>query len=104
MRSVCQPTLECRGHELLEQELRLHERVVARDQEALLEWLNVVGGVVYATVLSYMGDAATAEDETAALFLEVWRHPAMFHPTRGPLVLQLLRRMREDLVATRPAT
>jgi DNA-directed RNA polymerase specialized sigma24 family protein len=96
MGSLCHPTVERRGKALLEGEIRLHERVVARDQEALLEWLHLIGGVVYSTALSYTGNAGAAEEKATALFLEVWLHPAMFHPTRGPLTLQLIRRLRED--------
>lgn len=98
MGSICRPTAEGPGKQLLERELRLHERVFAGDQSALLEWLHLIGGVVYSTALSYMGDAAAAEKRTTALFLEVWMHPAMFNPMQGPLTLQLIRRLREDYV------
>jgi DNA-directed RNA polymerase specialized sigma24 family protein len=87
-----------RGKELLDTEVRLHERVVARDQGALVEWVRRIGGDVYCTALSCTGDVAAAEDMTEALFLEVWRQPALFHPARGPLTLQLVRRMSRTFV------
>jgi DNA-directed RNA polymerase specialized sigma24 family protein len=82
---------------LLDEELRLHERVVARDEAALLEWLGRTGGVVYSVALSHTGRVGLAEDLTEALFLEVWRHPEAFHPDKGPLTLQLIRRMSVDV-------
>ena len=87
------------GRHLLDVELRLHQRVVARDRSALLEWLQLVGDVVYCAALSRTGRDAEAEELTEALFLEVWRHPAMFHPADGPLGLQLIRRMSQRPVA-----
>ncbi len=87
------------GRELMDVELRLHQRVVAGDRSALLEWLQLVGDVVYCAALSRTGTAAAAEALTEALFVEVWRHPAMFHPHDGPLTLQLIRRMSRRPVA-----
>jgi len=87
------------GRQRLDEELRLHRRVVARDRDALLEWLRLVGDVVYCAALSRTGTAADAEDLTEALFLDVWRHPEMFDPAEGPLSLQLIRRMSQRPVA-----
>ena len=98
MGSLSYPALEQRrGEVLLDEELRLHERVVERDEAALLEWLRRIGGMVYSVALSNTGRVGLAEDMTEALFLDVWRHPEMFHPSRGPLVLQLIRRMSVDV-------
>ena len=95
MGSVCHSSLEqLRGRKLLEEELRLHERVSAHDRAAMLEWVGRIGGIVYSAALSHTGTAADAEEMTATLFLEVWHRPALYHPSRGPLVLQLIRRMR----------
>lgn len=87
------------GRHLMDAERRLHQRVVARDQSALLEWLRLVGDVVYCAALSRTGTAAEAEDLTEALFLDVWRQPALFDPADGPLTLQLIRRMTQRPVA-----
>lgn len=89
-------TEQHRGRELLDEELQLHKRVLARDQSALLEWLRRIGGVVYSAALSNTGRVGLAEDMTEALFLEVWRHPERFHPANGPLTLQLIRRMNVE--------
>ncbi len=83
------------GRQRLEVELRLHRRVVAREPAALLEWLQLVGDVVYCAALSRTGRAADAQDLTEALFLDVWRHPELFDPAEGPLSLQLIRRMSQ---------
>lgn len=91
------------GRQRLDVELRLHRRVVAREQAALLEWLQLVGDVVYCAALSRTGQAVDAEDLTEALILEVWRHPEMFDPTDGPLSLQLIRRMSQRLLAVSEA-
>lgn len=87
------------GRQRLDAELRLHRRVVARERAALLEWLQLVGDVVYCAALSLTGEAAAAEDLTEALFLDVWRHPELFDPADGPLSLQLIRRMSQRPVA-----
>lgn len=83
------------GQQRLDVELGLHRRVVAREQAALLEWLQLVGDVVYCAALSRTGRAADAEDLTETLFLDVWRHPEVYDPAKAPLSLQLVRRMSE---------
>ncbi len=87
------------GRQRLDVELGLHRRVVARDRDALLEWLHLAGGVVYCAALSRTGGATDAERVTEALFLDVWRHPEMFDPWDGPLSLQLIRRMSQHHAA-----
>lgn len=99
MGALSYPALEQRrGRVLLDEELQLHQRVVGRDEAALLEWLRRIGAVVYSAALTCTGDVAAAEEMTEALFLEVWRHPEKFHPTHGPLSLQLVRRMSTELL------
>ena len=82
---------------LIEEERRLHERVVQRDESALLECLDRIGDLVYCTALLRTGRQASAEDLTERLFVAYWRNPEAFHPSRGPLGLQFLRRMTEAL-------
>ncbi len=77
----------------MEAELALHRRVLAGDQSALLEWLELDGDLVYCAAVSHTGQTAAADDLTEALFLEVWHHPEMFDPADGPLSLQLIRRI-----------
>lgn len=94
---ACPSAAQRHGRQLLDVELALHQRVVNRDQSALLEWLQRAGSLVYCAALLRTGAPAEAEAMTEALFLEVWRHPAMFHPADGPLSLQLIRRMSQQL-------
>ncbi len=89
---------EHRGKKMLDIELRLHQRVVAREEGALLEWLQRVGCVVYCAALARTGSVADAERLTEVLFLELWHQPALFDPMDGPLSLQLIRRMSSHVV------
>lgn len=87
---------------LIEEELRLHERVVQRDESALLECLDRVGDLVYCMALLQTGRPALAEELTERLFVAFWRDPEAFPPTQGPLGLQLVRRLTEGLVTVSP--
>ncbi|HEX2192130.1 MAG TPA: hypothetical protein VHH09_02975 [Acidimicrobiales bacterium] len=83
------------AHRLLAEESRLHERVVRRDESALLECFDRIGDLVYCMALARTGRQASAEELTEAVFVAFWRDPAAFPPSQGPLGLQLLRRMSE---------
>ena len=87
---------------LVADESRLHERVVQRDEAALLECFDRTADLVYCMALARTGDQASAEDLTEAVFVALWRDPAAFSPSHGPLVLQLLRRMAAGLVSASP--
>jgi hypothetical protein len=82
---------------LFDEELRLHERIVARDQSAVLEFLDRVGGVVYCMAVARTGDPTAAEDLTERFFLDLWREPERFHPAHGPVALQLIGRLGTEL-------
>ncbi len=84
---------------LIEEESRLYERVVRGDESALLECLDRIGHLVYCMAVVHTGGQASAEELTERLFLAFWRDPQAFPPSRGPLGLQLLRRMTEGLVS-----
>ena len=75
------------------EELRLLERVVQRDEAALLECFDRAGQLVYCMALARTGDQASAEELTEAVFVTLWRDPAAFSSSGGPLGLQLLRWM-----------
>ena len=79
------------GGRLREEEASLHERLVDRDQSALLECLDRFGHIVYSTSLTETGDSVVAEAVTERVFVQLWRRPEAFHPRRGPLLLQLVR-------------
>ena len=83
--------------ETLYEELWLHERILAGDQSALLECLDLIGHVVYCIALRHTVDATAAEDLTEELFLDLWREPKGFHLGHGPLALQLIGRMEGKL-------
>lgn len=87
---------------LLADESRLHERVVQRDGSALLECFDRAADLIYCMALARTGDQASAEELTEAVFVALWRDPAAFAPSQGPLGLQLLRRMAAGLVSASP--
>lgn len=80
-------------------ELRLYQRILDRDELALLECLDRIGDLVYCTALLSAGSPAVAEDLTDALFLDLWREPESFHPAQGPFALQLICRLARALAA-----
>ena len=88
-----------RSATLLEEEWALHKRIVERDEAALLEYLDRSGHIVYCVAVALTEELAIAEDLSVGLFLELWQLPDRFHPSNGPMVLQLLQRM----VARSPA-
>ena len=78
---------------LLEEERLLHERIVQRDDSALLEYLDRMGHVLYCAALMHTGDTTAAEALTEELFIDLWQEPEAFNPAHGPAALQLLERM-----------
>jgi hypothetical protein len=87
---------------LMADESRLHERVVQRDGAALLECFDRAADLVYCMALARTGDQASAEALTEAAFVALWRDPAAFPPSQGPLGLQLLRRMAVGRISASP--
>lgn len=83
--------------EALEEERSLHERVVQRDEAALLQCFDRIGDLVYCSALLSTGSRTAAEELTEAIFVGFWRDPRAFPPSRGPLSLQLIRRMTAEL-------
>ncbi|HEX2042816.1 MAG TPA: hypothetical protein VHF24_09290 [Acidimicrobiales bacterium] len=89
-----------RGEELTEEEQLLYERVVQRDESALLECFDRVGHVVYCMALLCSDGRASAEELTETVFVRFWQDPQGFGPAAdGPLAVQLIRRMTEDLAS-----
>ncbi len=72
------------------EQLRLHARIVDRDESALLECFDRFGHVVYCALREATRDPALAEDLTEQLFVLLWRDAKRFHPNQGPIALQLL--------------
>jgi hypothetical protein len=86
--------------ELKHEELALYERVVQRDESALLECFDRIGDAVYCIALLCTEGRASAEALTTAVFVRFWQHPQAFPPSDGPLALQLVRQMTADLADT----
>ncbi len=82
-----------RSATLLEEESALHQRIIERDEAALLEYFDRRGHIVYCVALALAEDAVAAEDLTEGLFVDLWQLPDRFDPRNGPMVLQLLERM-----------
>ncbi len=72
------------------EQLRLHARIIDRDESALLECFDRFGHVVYCALREATRDPALAEDLTEQLFVLLWRDAKRFHPNQGPIALQLL--------------
>src|SRR5579859_3936152 len=69
----------------VEEDRRLHERMVVGDLEALAELYDQFGSVVFGVALRVTTDRHAADDITQAVFLDLWRCPERFDPDRGPL-------------------
>lgn len=82
-----------------EEERTLHDRLVARDEAALLECFDRFAHLLYCAAVTATRDRTAAEELTYSLFIQLWRSPAAFHPDRAPLALQLfdllMRRLRD---------
>jgi len=60
--------------------------VEAGDERALEEIYEEHGGVVFAFLVSRMGQREAAEDVLQQVFVEVWEKAGKFDPSRGSLV------------------
>ena len=89
------PSVSPRSTASRDEARRLHQRVVAGDEVALMELFDRTGSLVYCAALSMTGAPGLAEDITESLFVEYWSAPGTFDPERGPLIVQMLRRMIE---------
>src|SRR5437016_2952723 len=69
----------------LQDDRRLHERMLVRDLRALAELYDQFRSVVFAVAFRVTTDRPSAEDITQAVFLDLWRSPERFDPKRGPL-------------------
>ncbi len=78
---------------LLAEERHLHDRVVDRDELALMESFDRTACVVYRSALSMSDTPDRAAALVEALFVEYWRSPQSFDPACGPLSLQMIRRL-----------
>jgi RNA polymerase sigma-70 factor (ECF subfamily) len=59
--------------------------VAAGDHDALAELYRRYGGAVWSVARRVCNDRALAEDVAQTVFVDVWRRPHRFDPTRGAL-------------------
>lgn len=64
---------------------RLYQRLRGKELDALGAIYDMYGGVVYGVVLKVTGEHAAAESLTREVFVDLWRHPEGFDPSRSPL-------------------
>ncbi len=64
---------------------KLHQRLAAKDVNALGEAYDRYASVVYGVALRVLVERSAAELATKEVFLELWRRPQRFDPDRGPL-------------------
>jgi len=66
-------------------DVRLHERLIAGDDDALAEAYDAWSSLVFSVALRITGDHTAAEDVTQEVFVHLWERPHLFDPTRGSL-------------------
>jgi RNA polymerase sigma factor (sigma-70 family) len=74
--------------------------------DALGEVYDMYGAVVYGVALKVTGERAEAEALTREVFLDLWRHPERFDPSRSPLrpwLAMLAHRRAVEAVRARAA-
>ena len=68
-----------------ETDVRLRERLVAGDEDALAEAYDRWAALVYSLAVRITNDHATAQDVTQDVFVRLWEQPQKFDPGRGGL-------------------
>lgn len=79
----------------------LTERLMARDETALREVIDVFGAKVHGLARRVVTEPSMAEEVTQDTFLALWRRPGAFDPARGTLgsfLLAVARNKAIDLV------
>jgi RNA polymerase sigma-70 factor (ECF subfamily) len=79
----------------------LAERLMARDETALREVIDVFGAKVHGIARRVVAEPSLAEEVTQDTFLALWRRPGAFDPGRGTLrsfLLAVARNKAIDLV------
>jgi RNA polymerase sigma factor (sigma-70 family) len=66
-------------------DVRLRERLVAGDDDALAEAYDRWSALVYSLAMRITADHAAAEDVTQDVFVHLWQHPDRYDPRRGAL-------------------
>jgi RNA polymerase sigma-70 factor (ECF subfamily) len=68
-----------------ETDVRLRERLVAGDDDALAEAYDRWSPLVHSLALRVTGDHTAAEDVTQEVFIRLWEQPDAYDPGRGAL-------------------
>lgn len=68
-----------------EDDVRLHERLIAGDDDALAEVYDRWAGHVHGLAMRVTADHALAEDVTQDVFVHLWERPEAFDPHQGTL-------------------
>ncbi|GIH02454.1 RNA polymerase sigma factor SigK [Rhizocola hellebori] len=68
-----------------ETDVRLHERLIGGDDDALAEIYDSWSALVYSIAARIIGDRAAAEDVTQEVFVRLWERPHAYDPRRGTL-------------------
>jgi RNA polymerase sigma-70 factor, ECF subfamily len=87
-----------------EEERSLLERLLARDERALIELYDLLAPWVLGVAVRILGDEDEAEDVLGAVFEQVWTRIHLHDPARGPLVpwvLSIARNRSVDLLRRR---
>ncbi|MCA1708141.1 MAG: sigma-70 family RNA polymerase sigma factor, partial [Actinobacteria bacterium] len=82
-------------------DVKLAERLMARDESALRVVVDRYAGVVHGVALRIIGEKTMAEEVAQDTFLAVWRRPGAYDPQRGSLqsfLLGITRNKAIDLV------
>src|SRR5882672_10476809 len=66
-----------------ETHLRLLRAIAAQDRQALADFYDLAGGVLFATALKMLGDAHEAEEVVQDVFVQIWTKAATFNATLG---------------------
>jgi len=85
----------------------LIDRVHVCEQRAMTEIFDRYAGLVYSVALRVLKDSGHAEDVMQEIFLQLWRNPDSYSPSRGSLATWLLviarNRAIDHLRQRRPA-
>jgi RNA polymerase sigma-70 factor (ECF subfamily) len=68
-----------------ETDVRLHERILAGDDDALAEAYDRWSPLVHTLAVRITDDHGAAEEVTQDVFVQLWERPQTYDPTRGAL-------------------
>jgi RNA polymerase sigma-70 factor, ECF subfamily len=80
------------------EDARLAERLLAREEEALREAITAYGSMVHGIARRVLGEPSLAEEVAQDTFLALWRRPGAFDPERGSLLAFLLAVARNKAI------